>query len=165
MEYLDEIARKTSGRSLLPSDEYARSLVRLLSEYVTKEGRGFYAILTAKTDDDLDRAKKAYVDGINGVEAFYRRMEIELKDSPESLVKAVGLWHEGGELGWIDVLLAPWLSLSMTVLKRYRGFEWPQQGKVSEWAKRVLQHSSVRATCSEDDVYLSYYKRYVPSEP
>ena len=85
---------------------------------------------------------------------------------------SLGLWREGGDLGWADALVAPcvspcrhcsdwlsWLFRSTNVLAEYRGFEQPDHPRFRQWLERVCSHPAVVATSSTRDLYIDSYAR------
>ena len=86
-----------------------------------------------------------------------------------------GPFFAGKEIGWVDIILAPWAFrfskyteclqqqlIPDNVLKHYRGFEIPKEGgqRWHKWDEAVMSHPSVLATCSNEDLYLDSYDRY-----
>ena len=71
---------------------------------------------------------------------------------------SLGLWREGGDLGWADALVAPWLFRSTNVLAEYRGFEQPDHPGFRKWLDRVSSHPAVVATSSTRDLYVDSYE-------
>ncbi|KAI0253405.1 glutathione S-transferase [Lactifluus subvellereus] len=110
LEYLEDLAGDTTGRTLLPprTDPYARALVRWAGS---------------------------------------------------------GLWCDGGELNWTDVMVGPWLFRTSNVLRHYRAFDLPAGSKLRAWLDRLFAHPSVKATCSTEELYLDSYERYAFNRP
>ncbi|KAG5641512.1 hypothetical protein DXG03_004841 [Asterophora parasitica] len=75
--------------------------------------------------------------------------------------QGLGLWVEGGKIGWGDVMAGPWVFRASNVLKHYRGFEMPKGIKFEAWCERMFKHPAFRATCSSEQLYLDSYERRV----
>lgn len=77
----------------------------------------------------------------------------------------LGLWVEGGDLGYVDAMAGPWIFRATSVLKHYRGFTMPEGEKFTAWTQRSFDHPSFKATCSTEDLYLDSYERYAHNRP
>lgn len=75
-----------------------------------------------------------------------------------------GPFFSGKKIGYVDVLVAPWLLRIPRVLKPYRGFDMAS-AQLSAWTEALEQHPAVHATISTDDLYLDSYKRYAENRP
>ncbi|KIM53095.1 hypothetical protein SCLCIDRAFT_1223192 [Scleroderma citrinum Foug A] len=160
LEYLEDLASTSSGRTLLPprSDPYARALVRLQSDHINRAlVPAFYRFLQAQDVVPQIAAGKELLDAIETLAGLFERAERE--------VGGTGLWIEDGELNLADVLVAPWIFRATNVLKHYRGLEPPQGPKFSAWLARVLEHPSFKCTCSTEQLYLDSYERYAFNRP
>ena len=64
-------------------------------------------------------------------------------------------------MSFVDVQIAPWVIRLRKVLGPYRG--WPEPEAGSRWAKwvdAIEGHEAVKATTSDDQLYLDSYERY-----
>lgn len=117
----------------------------------------------------LERAEKEVVEagGVSGV------------GEKKALAAGLGLWIDGNEdLGWIDVMAGPCESLDIisacatpkllipglyradNVGKVYRGFAFPQEGKLARYLQKLFNHPDFKATCSTEEVYVDSYSRF-----
>ncbi|EKM79824.1 hypothetical protein AGABI1DRAFT_106182 [Agaricus bisporus var. burnettii JB137-S8] len=176
LEYLEDLASGTTRRSLLPptTNPYARALVKLQSDHVNRNlVPAFYRFLQAQDTEVQITAGKELHQAIETLVGLLERAEREIiggggisgDGERQALSKGLGLWIEGGDLGWTDVMVAPWLYRARLVLKHYRGFELPQGDKFTAWLDRLFTHLAVVATCSTDDLYLDSYERYAFNRP
>ena len=62
-------------------------------------------------------------------------------------------------------MLFPWLFRSTNVLTHYRGFKVPQQSRFQAYMERLLENPAIKATCSNEDLYLDSYARYAENRP
>ncbi|KAF8885770.1 hypothetical protein BD779DRAFT_1532367 [Infundibulicybe gibba] len=133
MDYLQDLAAVTTKRTLLPpSDPYARALVRLQSDFVSRNiVPAFY-----RAENEV-----ANVSGTSG------------EGEKRALGVGLGLWLKDGDLGWTDIMVGR-LYRAANVLKHYRGFEMPTGKKFNEWIERLFNHPAFKATCSTDELYL-----------
>ncbi|KAH7921168.1 glutathione S-transferase [Leucogyrophana mollusca] len=160
MEYLEDLAAYSTKRSLFPSasDPYARALVRLQADHVNRTlVPAFYRYLQAQDPEAQ----------IAGGKEFHAAIEhlIELFERAAGEVGGTGLWKEGGELGWVDVVVGPWIFRATNVLKHYRGFEMPSGTKFHAWLGRLFEHPAFKKTCSTEELYLDSYERYAFNRP
>ncbi|KAH7907616.1 glutathione S-transferase [Hygrophoropsis aurantiaca] len=160
MEYLEDLSTQTSKRSLFPpaSDPYARALVRLQSDHINRTlVPAFYRYLQAQDSEAQ----------IAGGKEFHGAIEhlVELFERAEREVGGTGLWKEGNDLGWADVVVGPWIFRATNVLKHYRGFEMPSGKKFHAWLERLLEHPDFKKTCSAEKLYLDSYERYAFNRP
>lgn len=88
----------------------------------------------------------------------------EFKEQIGKLVSAAskdGPFFLGGEISFVDVQMAPWVVRMRRVLKPYRG--WPDAEEGTRWAKwvhAIEENAAVKATTSDDQLYLDSYERY-----
>jgi glutathione S-transferase len=82
----------------------------------------------------------------------------------QTLVKAadpVGPFFLGKELSFVDVQFAPWILRLRRVLKPYRGWPDPEPGsRWEKWVSAIESNVNVKATTSDDGLYLDSYERY-----
>ncbi|KAF5364137.1 hypothetical protein D9756_000141 [Leucocoprinus leucothites] len=172
MDYLEDLASGTTRRSLLPpvTNPYARALVRLQADHVNRTIiPAFYRFLQAQDTEAQINTGREFHEAIVGLVALLERAEREVlggggvsgEGERNALSKGLGLWIDGGDLGWADVMVAPWMYRAKLVLKHYRGFELPEGEKFNAWLKRLFEHQAVVATCSTDELYLDSYERQV----
>ncbi|GLB34240.1 putative glutathione S-transferase, N-terminal domain [Lyophyllum shimeji] len=172
MEYLEDLASLTTKRSLLPtrSNPYSRALARLQSDHVNRTlVPAFYRYLQAQTEREQVAMGKEFHAAIEGLVELLERAEREVVrwdgaavGEGEKRVRALGLglWIEGGDLGWTDVMAGPFIFRATNVLKHYKGFTMPTGTKFDAWLRRLFNHPSFKATCSTEDLYLDSYERY-----
>jgi len=176
LEYLEDLASITSKRTLLPpsTNPYARALVRLQADHVNRNlVPAFYRFLQAQDPDAQIQGAKEYQTALEDLAAILERTEHEIlggggvsgEGEKRALSIGLGLWVEGGDLGWTDVMVGPWLFRSTNVLKHYRGFELPPGPKLKAWLHRLFDHPAFKATCSTEDLYFDSYERYAYNRP
>ncbi|KDQ60352.1 hypothetical protein JAAARDRAFT_77452 [Jaapia argillacea MUCL 33604] len=161
MEYLEDIAVHSTQRSLLPptSEPYARALVRLQADHVNRNlVPSFYRYLQSQDASDQIETGKEFLTALEQLAHQFERAE---KEEPQAL----GLWKDGGELGWTDVMAGPWLFRASNVLKHYRGFELPEGPKFRAYLDRLFDHPAFARTCSTEQLYLDSYERYAHNRP
>ncbi|EIN09107.1 glutathione S-transferase C-terminal-like protein [Punctularia strigosozonata HHB-11173 SS5] len=165
LEYLEELAANETGRSLLPplSDPYARALVRLQADHVSRTlVPAFYRFLQAQ---DIDRQIEHGKEFHAALEDLVKILERTERETPSESQPALGLWKEGGDLGWTDALAGPWLFRATNVLHEYRGFEMPQGTRFRAWLERLFAHPAFAQTCSTRELYIDSYERYAFNRP
>ncbi|KAI0297366.1 glutathione S-transferase [Russula brevipes] len=165
LEYLEDLAEGTTGRTLLPSraDPYARALVRLQADHISRTlVPAFYRFLQAQRPEAQTVGAQEFSGALEQLASLLERgeREVALKQGPGS-----GLWYEHGDLNWTDVLAGPWLFRTSVVLKHYRAFELPPDSKFRAWLDRLFAHPSFKATCSTEQLYLDSYERYAFNRP
>jgi len=80
----------------------ARALVRLQSDHISRTLiPKFYRYLQAQETSAQIEGSKEFLESINDLVSLFERAENENEGS------AVGLWKEGGKLGWADVMVGP----------------------------------------------------------
>ncbi|KAH9961634.1 glutathione S-transferase [Lactifluus volemus] len=158
LEYLDDLASNTTGRSLLPprSDPYARVLVRLQADYISRTlVPSFHRFLQAQDTERQMVYKEEFSAALEHLASLLERQQ----------VFAVTGLATGGELNRTDVMVGPWLFRASNVLRHYRAFELPAGSKISAWVDRLVAHPSFKATCSTEELYLESYERYAFNRP
>jgi glutathione S-transferase len=118
----------------------------------------FYRYLQAQEEQKQVEGAKDFLQAIEQLVEMFEKAE---KDTPD----AVGLWKENGSLGWSDTMAAPWLFRMTNVLTHYRGFTVPSGEKISAYLNRLFEHPSVKATTSDEQLYLDSYTRYAENRP
>ena len=137
----------------------ARSVARYQADHVNRNLiPAFYRYLQAQETDKQVEGAKEFVEAIEKLLELFQKAE---KEVPEAL----GLWREGGKLGWADVMAVPWLFRATNVLKHYRGFELPKGERFDGYMKRLLADEHVQNTCSTEELYLDSYARYAENRP
>jgi len=169
MEYVQCLAQDLGGgtRSLFPDpkDPYICALVRLQSDHVSRTlVPAFYRYLQAQDPSAQIEGGKEFYEAIEHLVKLLEKTERECERGNGDY-KAVGLWREGGELGWTDVMVGPWLFRAGNVLKHYRGFSLPSGEKFNAWLQRLLEHPAFKGTCSDEELYIDSYERYAFNRP
>ncbi|EDR12218.1 uncharacterized protein LACBIDRAFT_231002 [Laccaria bicolor S238N-H82] len=159
MEFLEDLASSTTKRTLLPplSNPYARALVRLQADHISRTiVPAFYRYLQAQESEEQIAKEKDFHAAIDGA------------GERVALKKGLGLWIEsegGQDLGWSDVMVAPWILRAKIVLRHYRGFDLAKGERFNAWVNRLLEHPAFKATCSAEQLYLDSYERYAFNRP
>ncbi|KAG2116888.1 glutathione S-transferase [Suillus cothurnatus] len=154
LDFLEDVAAKSTHRSLLPpsTDPYAKALVRLQSDHISRTlVPAFYRYLQAQDPEAQ----------ISGGKEFHAANQslVDLFERAEREVGGTGLWVEGGDLGWADVVVAPsGIFRATNVLKHCRGFEIPRGTKFEAWLGRLFEHPAFKKTCSDEELYLDSYE-------
>ncbi|KAG8860351.1 hypothetical protein FRB96_004000 [Tulasnella sp. 330] len=156
--YLEEALSPPNGDAdkhpqLLPpiNEPYLRAKARLEADHINRTiVPGFYRYLQAQEEEKQIQYGKEFMDELKG---FTERMHAE------------GPFYNGKELGWVDVMIAPWAFRAANVLKHYRGFTPPEQGRYKAWAEALFKHPAFAATCSTEELYLDSYARYAENRP
>lgn len=149
MEYLEDLQ---AGPSLLPPHPQTRATCRLWTDHVNRHiVPGFYRLIQAQ--DPQEQVKHAE----------------ELREQIGKLVDAAdpgGPFFLGQEFGFVDAQIAPWVVRLRKVLGPYRG--WPEADEGTRWGawvEAIEREPSVRATTSDDQLYLDSYERYAENRP
>lgn len=169
----------------------ARALARLQSDHVSRSiVPAFYRYLQAQTKEAQIDGGKEFNAALEGLTVLFERAEREIvggggaagEGEKRALTAGLGLWVEGGDLGWADVMVGPckpseaaWcgndgpsansseeltgLFRASNVLKHYRGFVLPTGKKFDAWIERLFNHPAFKVTCSTEDLYLDSYER------
>lgn len=83
-----------------------------------------------------------------------------------SAAHETGPFFLGKEMSFVDVQMAPWVVRLRKVLQPYRGWPEPEPGSRWEgWIRAIEEHESVKATTSQDSLYLDSYERYAENRP
>ncbi|KAJ3980367.1 glutathione S-transferase [Lentinula detonsa] len=178
LEYINDLAVGSNGRSLLPptTNPYSRALVRLQCDHVNRSlVPSFYRYLQAQDEDAQINGGKEFHESIEGLVKLLERTENEVVRSGgasgegerKALAVGLGLWIAENEedIGLIDVMAGPWLYRATNVLKHYRGFELPHGEKFDRWIKKLFNHPNFKSTCNTEDLYLDSYERYAFNRP
>ncbi|KAJ7724903.1 thioredoxin-like protein [Mycena metata] len=174
LEYLEDIAANTTKRSLLPTDPYARALVRLQCDHIARSlVPAFYRFLQAQDESAQIEYGQEFRSGLEALAALFERADRDIVQGggaagvgeQKALGAGLGLWLEGGDLSLSDVMIGPWIFRASNVLKHYRGFELPTGDKFGAWITRLFAHPAFRVTCSTEELYLDSYERYAQNRP
>ncbi|KAF2182188.1 hypothetical protein K469DRAFT_586915 [Zopfia rhizophila CBS 207.26] len=149
MEYLEDLQR---GPVLLPADPQTRATCRLWTDHVNRHiVPCFYRLLQAQ--DANDQVNYA----------------TDLRNEIAKLVDAAdaeGPFFLGRTMGFVDVQIAPWVVRLRRVLGPYRGWPEPEEGsRWARWVAAIEAEANVRATTSEEGLYLDSYERYAENRP
>ncbi|KAF9740539.1 hypothetical protein PMIN06_001615 [Paraphaeosphaeria minitans] len=149
MEYLEDLQ---AGPALLPPHPQIRATCRLWTDHVNRHiVPGFYRLIQAQ--EPHDQIKHAE----------------ELREQLGKLVDAadpVGPFFLGQDFGFVDAQIAPWVVRLRKVLGPYRGWPEPEEGsRWGAWVDAIEREPSVRATTSDDQLYLDSYERYAENRP
>ncbi|ORY76961.1 glutathione S-transferase [Protomyces lactucae-debilis] len=146
MDYVEDV------HSALYKDKtpQQKAIVRLRAYFVNNTFvPSFYRFLQATTPEGQVEHGKAFADNLGKL--------LSWADSE-------GPFFMGLQLGYLDVLVAPWLLRIRRVLKPYRDFDVSSPRYV-KWIDALESHAAVAATISTDDLYLDSYKRYAENRP
>ena len=136
----------------MPSDPKDRAFTRLWSDHINRHIiPSFYHVLQAQeTEKQITEAEV-------------------LKDNLGKLAGASdpeGPFFLGESISFVDVQLAPWLLRFSRVLKHYRGWPDPEPGsRWEKWIQAIEENESVKATISDDNLYIDSYERYAENRP
>ena len=107
--------------------------------------------------------------------SFYRYLQAQSstdqiehgKDLQSQIAKLVdaadetGPFFLGQQMSFVDVQIAPWVVRMRKVLGPYRAWPEPEEGsRWGKWVSAIERHRAVRATTSDDQLYLDSYERY-----
>ncbi|GAB7338801.1 hypothetical protein MBLNU457_5501t2 [Dothideomycetes sp. NU457] len=149
MEYLEDLSK---GPDLLPRDPKDRAHSRLWADHINRHiVPNFYRYLQAQEQKDVVEHGK------------------ELQTQIGKLVDAAdgtGPFFLGKDLGFVDVQIAPWVVRLKRVLGPYRGWPEPEEGsRWKKWVDAIEADEAVKATTSDDQLYLDSYERYAENRP
>ncbi|KAJ7126447.1 glutathione S-transferase [Mycena crocata] len=174
LEYFEDLAARTTKRSLLPTDPYARALVRLQCDHVSRSlVPAWYRFLQSQEEAAQIECAKDFRASLENLVALFERADREILGGggtsgvgeQKALAAGLGLWHEHGDLSLADVMAGPWIFRTHNVLKHYRGFDFPAGAKFNAWTNRLFNHPAFKATCSTEDLYIDSYQRYAQNRP
>jgi glutathione S-transferase len=148
--------------------------VRLQADYVSRTLiPAFYRFLQAQNPKRQMAYKEEFSVALEHLAFLLDRGEREVSATGGA---GSGLWCEGGESNWTDVMVGPCelrrhirglyvLSLSQglfrasNVLRHYLAFELPAGSKI----RPVFAHPSFKATCSTEEPYLDNWRHLCAS--
>ncbi|KAI9735141.1 MAG: hypothetical protein M1834_001729 [Cirrosporium novae-zelandiae] len=169
---------KLNPRGLVPTiqhDNFACYESVVLLEYL--EDLNIGNALLPPTNPQLRAICRLWADHINRhiIPAFYKTLQAQeasaqlqnaeqLKTHIDTLVQnahSPGPFFLGPALSFVDIHFAPWMLRLSRVLKPYRGWPDPEVGSRWEaWVQAIEGCDAVRATTSEEALYLDSYERY-----
>ncbi|KAF6761889.1 glutathione S-transferase [Ephemerocybe angulata] len=165
MDYLEDLAESSTKKTALPLpfNPYARALARLAADQACRSlVPAFYRYLQAQDVEKQTTAGREFQDAIDVFIALLGRAENEILGPG----RVWGLWVEGNtELGWADIMAAPWLFRAKVVLGHYRGYKFAPGDRVQRYLERVFEHPHFKATCSDEKLYYDSYERYAFNRP
>ncbi|KAI5281579.1 hypothetical protein KEM54_003164, partial [Ascosphaera aggregata] len=153
LDYLEDIS--PDSYPLLPKDPKKRAEARLWADHSsTKVFPHFQRLIQAQ--DPEDRKEHA----ANFLSQLKLLVQAADKDGP---------FFQGSQIGWVDVVFAPWMVRLTRVLGHYR--DWPPADKVNfgdaaltarwaKWVDAVENNDAVKRTMSEEEGYIRAYARY-----
>lgn len=145
IEYLEDLAL---GPPLFPTDPRQKALCRRWADHIhTKLVPAYYALLAATSPDAL------------------RTTRDKLQDEVSKLLGAAdpnGPFFLGNTLGYVDVMVAPWMLRFSKVLRRFKNWPAPVSGsRWGRWIEAVESNEAVVRTTSAGEVYVLAYNTYV----
>ncbi|GAO52336.1 glutathione S-transferase [Saitoella complicata NRRL Y-17804] len=150
MEYLEDAYPE---KRLLGTDAKKRAENRLWADHVNRHlVPSFYRFLQTQMHETekSNAAKKDFDDAVR-----------KLVDNAHPQ----GPFFAGKELGWVDVMAAPWILRIPRVLKPYRQYDGPDSERYKKWIEAMERNEAVMATVSGDELYLDSYERYAEDRP
>ncbi|KAF2722665.1 glutathione S-transferase [Polychaeton citri CBS 116435] len=149
MEYLEDLQQ---GAPLLPANAQQRAKSRLWADHVNRHIIPvFYRYLQAQEQDNQIKFAS------------------ELREQIATLIKAAdetGPFFLGSDMTFVDVQVAPWVVRMKRVLAPYRGWPDPEPGsRWAKWVEAIELDEAVKATTSDDQLYLDSYERYAENRP
>ncbi|KAH8080848.1 glutathione S-transferase [Filobasidium floriforme] len=155
MHYLASLPLSTGENPLLPKGPYERARVLLAGQrHAETITPAFYRYLQAQEAEKQVEHGKEFTEAL---EAFEKDMN---EDGP---------FFFGKDLGWVDILIAPWAIRFGPVLEHYRQFSPPvisdKSRRFVKWLDAIKSHPAVAATTSTDELYTDSYHRYAKNIP
>ncbi|KAF7618988.1 glutathione transferase [Aspergillus flavus] len=150
LEYLEDL--NTGPPLLPPGDAKLRAYCRLWADFINRNiVPTFYRVL--QEQDEQKQISNAQ----------------ELKDAFATLVNAAdsqGPFFLGANISFVDVQVAPWIIRLSRVLKPYRAWPDPDAGsRWGAWVNAIEANEHVKATTSDDELYIDSYERYAQNRP
>ncbi|KAE8339898.1 hypothetical protein BDV24DRAFT_152481 [Aspergillus arachidicola] len=148
-----ELEDLNTGPPLLPpGDAKLRAHCRLWADFINRNiVPNFYRVL--QEQDEQKQISNAQ----------------ELKNAFATLVNAAdsqGPFFLGANISFVDVQVAPWIIRLNRVLKPYRGWPDPDAGsRWGAWVNAIEANEHVKATTSDDELYIDSYERYAQNRP
>ncbi|CAO1619571.1 unnamed protein product [Sympodiomycopsis kandeliae] len=171
MEYLHERfvdAHSSSEQRLLPaltSDEntYKRARARQVSHHLNNTlVPSFYRFLQAQEEKKQIEHGKEFLDNIQWFQDTLQENDAG-GDSGD-------FFAGSKQIGWVDVMIAPWAFRATNVLKHFRALGLdatfpPKTSRYGKWAAAVFSTEAFKRTTSTEDLYLDSYARYAENRP
>ncbi|KAK6495391.1 hypothetical protein TWF481_003414 [Arthrobotrys musiformis] len=148
MEYVDDISEK----KLLPQDPKEKAHSRLWADHISRNiVPTFYRYLQAQEAEKQAEYGKEFEKQVNTL--------LEAADPK-------GPFFTGTKLSFVDVMVAPWILRCPRVLQPYRGWQPPaEDSRFGRFIAALEGDDSVKATTSDDELYLDSYERYAENRP
>ncbi|TGJ71849.1 hypothetical protein EYR41_003779 [Orbilia oligospora] len=148
MEYVDDI----SERKLLPEDPKQKAYSRLWADHISRNiVPTFYRYLQAQEVEKQAEYGKEFEKQVNTL--------LEAADPK-------GPFFAGTKLSFVDVMVAPWILRCPRVLQPYRGWQPPSEdSRFGRYISALESERSVKATTSDEELYLDSYERYAENRP
>lgn len=147
MDYLEDLSPGT----LLPREPRARADQRRWAHFVNNNiVPGFYRLLQAQDEEEQVKHGKELLDAV-----------VQLTEA----MHTTGPFFAGETIGYVDVMVAPWVVRFDKVLQPYRGWSPAKEGRWGKFVEALLANDAVKATTSDDELYLDSYKRYAENRP
>lgn len=172
MEYLEDLAM---GHALMPlGNPQLRAHCRLWTDHINRKILpSFYSLLLtpppspstdhsmAMDDMHLDGGDDAQM-ATAATTAQHSMLIDHLQKNITHLVNAshaTGPFFLGNEIGFVDVVFAPWIIRLSRVLSYYRNFPRPNVGtRWRQWVDAIEADERVRRTVSDDNSYHGVYR-------
>ncbi|KAM5140809.1 glutathione S-transferase omega-1-like [Mantella aurantiaca] len=140
-EYLDEVS---PGTKLIPSDPYAKAEQKMLLETFSAITSAFYKIVFAKkNNEDTTELKSQFFE--------------KFKKLEEALAKKNTPYFGGKSVSFIDYMVWPWFErFSVFGLKDLLD----KTPNVKAWHDHMLLDPAIKATFTEPEVLLEFFKLY-----
>ncbi|KAM8924120.1 glutathione S-transferase omega-1-like isoform 2-T2 [Pelodytes ibericus] len=138
-DYLDEVF---PGKKLTPSDPLEKAKQKMILEHYSKVVSVFYRFLTAnKGHQDTTELKAEF--------------STKLQKLEEYIIKRSSSYFGGDSVSMVDYMIWPWFE-RFVCLDLQDAFT----PHVSKWYDLMLQDPSVKATHTQKDVFLAFFKLY-----
>ncbi|KAF3080934.1 hypothetical protein TWF706_002433 [Orbilia oligospora] len=174
MEYVDDI----SERKLLPEDPKQKAYSRLWADHISRNiVPTFYRYLQAQEVEKQAEYGKEFEKQVSPPTAVLIGPNLGTKypalmhvDSQvNTLLEAAdpkGPFFAGTKLSFVDVMVAPWILRCPRVLQPYRGWQPPSEdSRFGRYISALESERSVKATTSDEELYLDSYERYAENRP
>ena len=169
LEYLEDL---TIGPALMPlGNPQLRAHCRLWTDHINRMILpSFYSLLlTPPPSPNPENMDEMHLDG--GADAQmasaasteqHTMLITTLQRNITLLVNAshaTGPFFLGSEIGFVDVVFAPWILRLSRVLSYYRNFPRPEVGtRWRQWVDAIESDERVRRTVSDDNSYHGVYR-------
>jgi len=169
MEYLEDLAM---GNSLLPPGKpQLRAHCRLWTDHINRKILpSFYSLLLtpppqhhqprSDLNGDMDMDDQSQAQAASA--AQHEMLISTLQRNITSLVNAshaTGPFFLGSEIGFVDVMFAPWIIRLSRVLGYYRNFPRPEVGtRWRQWVDAIEADQRIKRTISDEHSYHGVYR-------